>query len=83
MTMNRDYTLSVINDAAMSFGIALAGTKVSTVSSSGLGAKAGLLVGDQLLSVNGKSVNDQDSLFALFRGLPHGETVTFSISRSG
>lgn len=88
LVASQQLALSVQQVASESFGVGIAGTKASgfkvvTLSSTGLAAKAGVTMNDQILAVNGVEVASQDAMFAQFRGFADGVTVTFTVNRKG
>lgn len=59
------------------------GALVTSVVANGPASKAGIQVGDQILSVNGKTVDASNDLAAMIQALKPGDTVTLSIQKKG
>jgi putative serine protease PepD len=59
------------------------GALVSNVTANSAAAKAGLLQGDVIKSVNGKAINSSDDLVGIIQGASVGDKVTIVFTRSG
>ena len=59
------------------------GALVSTVTADSSAAKAGLLQGDVITSVNGKAINDSDDLVGAIQAASVGDRVTIQFTRNG
>lgn len=59
------------------------GAIVIEVTAGGPADKAGIQVGDQILSVNGKTVDSTQDLAALIQALKPGDTATLSLHKKG
>lgn len=59
------------------------GLLIVTVEADGPAAKAGLLQGDTIVTIDGKSIRQLDELFAKLRQLDVGSTHAFGIVRAG
>jgi S1-C subfamily serine protease len=62
---------------------AFKGALVTAVSANGPAAQAGLQAGDQILSVNGKTVDANNDLATLVQALKPGDTATLSVQKKG
>ena len=75
---------TVTSDLAPSLGLKdIRGSVVTSVTSGGAAERAGLKVGDVILKVNGKEVNEANTLRNEISGMPPGSNVTLTISRNG
>jgi putative serine protease PepD len=59
------------------------GALVSNVTANSAAAKAGLLQGDVITSVNGKTINDSDDLVGIIQSANVGDKVTIVFTRDG
>ena len=74
--------VTVIKEAGKSFGISLSHreSRITNISPTGLGALAGLRVGDVIKFVNGTPIRSEDGLFALLRALKDQQSAVFEFA---
>ena len=75
-------TLTIVNDTAKSFGMAMNGqNRVCNIAPDGLAYEAGIRMGDTLLAFNEKDIDSEAKLFEAMRQTGNGEKVTFAVQR--
>jgi putative serine protease PepD len=60
-----------------------AGAVVNSVQAGGPAARAGIVAGDQILSINGQSTADANAVSSLLAGLDPGQQVTVAVRHQG
>ena len=81
---HHDLTCTVVNDSAKSFGMSIdVRRRVTQMADDGLACKAGVRIGDTVLTFNGKGIESEGDLFKAMRKCKHSETATFEVRRAG